>query len=83
MPPWSAHPQLVDHRQNGRTHVFRALVAEDEVVRRTVDDVAEQVFDGDVTAFAAQLLRRGDVDRADLARIRALIEARERELAGD
>ncbi len=66
--------------QQGRAHVYRALVAEDEVVRRTIDDVAQQVFEGDVAAFAAQLLRRSDVSRGDLAKIRALIEAREREL---
>jgi BlaI family penicillinase repressor len=71
---------LVAHRPQGRAHVYRALVAEDEVVRRTVDDVADQVFEGDVTAFAAQLLRRNDVSLGDLERIRALIEAREREL---
>ncbi|MEZ6017627.1 MAG: BlaI/MecI/CopY family transcriptional regulator [Planctomycetota bacterium] len=77
-----ASKQLVEHRQEGRALVYRALIAEDEVVRRTVDEVAEQVFEGDVAAFAAQLLRRGDVNQGDLDRIRALIEARERELEG-
>ena len=71
---------LVVHRQEGRAHVYRALVPEEEVARRTVDEVARQVFEGDVAAFAAQLLRRRDVRLGDLERIRALIEAREREL---
>lgn len=70
----------VAHRLDGRAHVYRALVSEAEVARRAVDDAVEQVFEGDLAAFAAQLLRREDVTAADLARIRALIEAREREL---
>lgn len=74
---------LVAHRLVGRAHHFRALVTEEQVTRRAVDAAVEQVFEGDLTAFAAQLVRREDVTAADLARIRALIEARERELERD
>ena len=71
---------LVTHVRDGRQYIYSASVSEEEVVSKTVDDVATQVFDGDVAAFAAQLLSRKDVAKGDLARIRALIEAREREL---
>ena len=71
---------LVTHRREGRALVYRAAVTEADVSQRAVDDALDQVFEGDVAAFAAQLLRRRDVERGDLERIRALIEAREREL---
>ena len=71
---------LVAHRKEGRALVYRAAVSEEEVSRQAVDDALDQVFEGDVAAFAAQLLRRRDVEKGDLERIRALIEAREREL---
>lgn len=71
---------LVSHVREGRQFVYSPSVTEDEVVERAVDDVAEQVFQGDLTAFAARLLSREDVARGDLERIRALIEAREKEL---
>lgn len=71
---------LVAHRKEGRALVYRAAVSEGDVSERAVDDALDQVFEGDVAAFAAQLLRRRDVERGDLDRIRELIEAREREL---
>lgn len=71
---------LVTHRKQGRALVYRATVSEEDVSRRAVDDALDQVFEGNVAAFAAQLLRRRDVEKGDLERIRALIEAREREL---
>jgi BlaI family penicillinase repressor len=72
---------LIAHRIDGRAYVYRALVAEADIAERALDATVQQVFEGDLEAFTAQLLRRSDVSAADLARIRALIEARERELA--
>jgi hypothetical protein len=44
--------------------------------------VAEGLFAGDVATLVSELLSSRDVDRGDLAKVRALIEAKERELAG-
>ncbi|MCA9002145.1 MAG: BlaI/MecI/CopY family transcriptional regulator [Planctomycetes bacterium] len=71
---------LVTHSRAGRQHIFRATVSEDRVVNQTLDQVTEEVFGGSVGAFAAQLLSRKDVKADDLAKIRALLETREREL---
>ena len=72
--------ELVTHDREGRQHMFRALVTEESVVTQTLDQVTDEVFSGDVTAFAAQLLARKDVKADDLAKIRTLLESREREL---
>ncbi|MEZ6004078.1 MAG: BlaI/MecI/CopY family transcriptional regulator [Planctomycetota bacterium] len=73
---------LVAHRKQGRQFVYRATTSESEILAQTVGQVQEEVFEGDIAAFAAQLLRQDSVGRADLERIRKLIEARERELEG-
>ncbi len=71
---------LVTHEREGRQHMFRALVTEESVVSQTLDQVTDEVFSGDVAAFAAKLLTRKDVKADDLAKIRTLLETREREL---
>lgn len=71
---------LVTHEREGRQHMFRALVTEESVVSQTLDQVTDEVFSGDVAAFAAKLLTCKDVKADDLAKIRTLLETREREL---
>ncbi len=71
---------LVTHEREGRQHLFRALVTEEAVLSQTVDQVTDEVFSGDVTAFAAQLLSRKDVSNNDLEKIRALLDTRQSEL---
>jgi hypothetical protein len=43
---------------------------------------SDALFDGDVAAIMSHLLSASDVDQAELARVKALIEAKERELRG-
>ncbi len=71
---------LVTHEREGRQHLFRALVTEEAVLSQAVDQVTDEVFSGDVTAFAAQLLSRKDVSNDDLTKIRALLDTRQSEL---
>lgn len=76
---------LVTHRVDGRQYVYRAAVTEPEVRRTLVSDMsalADELFGGDVAALVSHLLTARDVDGNDLARVKALIEARERELRG-
>ena len=72
--------QLIAHSKDGRQFRYHALVTEQEVAERSVAEVHEVVFQGDLSAFAAQLLARHDVNAEDLARIKKMIAAREREL---
>lgn len=74
---------MVTHRVDGRHYVYRGEVSELEVRRSLVSDMralADELFDGDVAALVSHLLTARDVDGEDLARVRTMIEAREREL---
>jgi predicted transcriptional regulator len=76
---------LVVHRAEGRQYVYRAAVPEADVRQSVVKEftaLAGDLFDGDVAALVSHLITARDVDRTDLARIRAMIAARERELRG-
>ena len=77
---------LIAHRTEGRQFLYRALVTEQEVRRSAVEGIrefADDLFRGDVVALVSHLLTASDVDPADLARVKALIEAKERELKGE
>lgn len=70
----------ITHRSEGRQFVFRALVAEDEVRRSMLAQITDRLFTGDVPALIHQLLDEREISRGDLDEVRALIEAKEREL---
>jgi predicted transcriptional regulator len=70
---------VVTHRVEGRTHIYRARLAEEDMRRGLLGRVSA-AFSGDVAALLAQLLDEHDVNAEDLARVRALIAAKEREL---
>jgi predicted transcriptional regulator len=76
---------LVTHRTDGRVYVYRAAVEESQVKRSVVSEfteLADRLFAGDVAELVTQLLSERDVDAADLAKVRAMIEQREAELKG-
>ena len=73
---------LVSHRLEGRQFVYRAAVEEGEVRRNAVTDVVERVFAGDASAMVNHLLREGEFDPDDLADLKRMIAAKERELGG-
>ena len=76
---------VVTHRTEGRQYVYRAQVEEARVRRSMVSefsDMADRLFAGDLTEMVTQLLDESDVDAADLARVREMIERREAELRG-
>ncbi len=70
---------VVTHGTRGRQYVYRSLVSEDEVRRSMVDDFTERVFQGDLPALVSHLLSEKDISPGDLAKVKALIEAREDE----
>jgi BlaI family penicillinase repressor len=73
---------LVGHRADGRQFVYRARVTEQTVRKTMVSELTELLFAGDVTELMSHLLAGRDVDTDDLARVRRLIEAKERESGG-
>jgi BlaI family penicillinase repressor len=73
---------IVAHRVQGRQYVYRALLSEAAARAQALGEVTEGHFEGDIATLVSQLLSSRDVRRGDLARVKALIEAKERELKG-
>ncbi len=71
---------LLAHERAGRQFVYRALVSEEDVRQSAAGTVAERVFQGDVPDFVSHLLNARDITPEALARVKALIEAKERDL---
>lgn len=69
----------VAHERRERTFVFRPLVGESEVTRSAAQDMVARVFQGSISGLVAHLLEHEEVDPAEMARLRALIEAKSRE----
>ena len=70
---------LVTHRASGRHYLYRPLVSEEEVRRSMVSVLAERLFEGDVAALVSHLVNAREINPGDLARVKQLIEAKERE----
>ena len=70
---------LVSHRIDGRQFVYRALVSEEEANRAMVRELADRLFTGDIPELLNHLLSEREMEPGDLARIKALIEAKERD----
>jgi BlaI family penicillinase repressor len=71
---------LVAYRTEGRQYVYRAVLQERDARRHAVAEVTKGLFAGDVTAMVSQLLSAHELRPGDLARVRALIDAKEQEL---
>ena len=74
---------VLAHRRQGRQHVYRALVDEVQVRRSKVRDLTEVLFGGDSAALVSHLVRSDDIDEAELARIRELLNDRARDGEGE
>lgn len=71
---------VVAHRSEGRIYRYRACLSEEEARRSMVGGLAGRLFGGDVTALVSHLLGGERVGAGELARIREMIDRREREL---
>ena len=74
---------LVTHRSEGRKHVYRATVTEEEVQSALLDAVTEGVFGGDVGALVSHLLQAREVSPGDLATVRELLARMEEQQESD
>lgn len=70
---------VVDHRTEGRKFIYRPLISEGQVRRSMVSDLTSQLFRGDVAALVNHLLAEHDMGPQELAQLRELIDAHERE----
>ena len=69
---------LVAHRAAGRHYMYRPLVSEEQVRRSMVSALADRLFEGDVAALVSHLVSAREIEPGDLARVKRLIEERER-----
>jgi len=69
---------VVDHRAEGRRFIYRPTVSEGQVRRSMVSDLTSQLFRGDALALVNHLLSE-DIDARELAQLRKLIAAKEKE----
>jgi predicted transcriptional regulator len=70
---------VLTHRSEGRQYVYRPLVSRGQVRRSRLAELVDQFFRGNPAELAYHLLDQSEVGEEDLERIRALIEAKERQ----
>ena len=69
----------VAHRAEGKAFIYRPALGQDQVSRSMVTDLARRLFAGDVTLMVSHLLDGCEVSPQELARLKALIQQKERE----
>mgnify|MGYP000911185028 CR=1 FL=1 len=70
---------LVAHREEGRTYLYRALAAPEDVHRSAGRHFVERLFEGSLADAVSHLLTTREVSREELDRLEKLIrEARRR-----
>jgi predicted transcriptional regulator len=62
------------HRVEGKAHVFYPAVAQDHVIKRSVNDFLERLFGGDAIPLVQHLAEHGRIDADDLERLKKLVE---------
>ena len=69
---------LVRHRVEGRTFIYTALVAEEQVSRKMTDHLLERLFQGSLAGMVSHLLSTREVSEAELAELERMIAERKR-----
>ncbi len=71
---------IVAYRIEGRQYVYRAVLNERDAREHALVDVTQGLFEGDIATMVSQLLSSHELRPGDLARVKALVEAKEQEL---
>lgn len=71
---------IVTYRSEGRQYVYRAVLREEDARQHALVEVTKGLFAGDVPTMVSQLLSSHELRPGDLARVREMIDAKEREL---
>lgn len=69
---------LVKHRLEGRSFIYKAGVAADEVTRSMADHLVDRLFEGSLADTVNHLLSTREVSREELAQLERLIAERKR-----
>jgi BlaI family penicillinase repressor len=65
---------LVRRDESTRPHVFRAAVAENQVKRRLVNDLLDDVFEGSAMSLVMQALSAKPASAEDVRKLRELLD---------
>ena len=65
---------VLDHRRQGRAHVFRPTVTQNEVRKNMVRELAENLFEGKPSQLISHLLLSSQVDPDELRRMRQVLD---------
>lgn len=69
----------VTHEKDGRAFVFAARVGEEDARRSALSHLLGRLFDGSPSLLLLNLLEQEPVDAQEIARLKQLIESREKE----
>jgi BlaI family transcriptional regulator, penicillinase repressor len=69
---------LVEHRVEGRSFIYRACVAENDVGLGMAEHVLDRLFDGSLADMMSHLLTAREVDPGELSRLFRLITEHKR-----
>jgi len=70
---------FVESEKRGRAHLFRPTVSRDDLLGRSLEELAARVCDGSSMPLLLNLVRSGQFSSAEVARFRELLN----ELEGD
>jgi BlaI family transcriptional regulator, penicillinase repressor len=65
---------VLDHRRQGRAHVFRPTVTQVDVRRNMVRELADNLFGGKASQLMGHLLLSGNLDQDELRSMRQALE---------
>jgi BlaI family transcriptional regulator, penicillinase repressor len=65
---------VLDHRRQGRAHVFRPTVTQIDVRRNMVRELADNLFEGKASQLMGHLLLSGNLDSEELRLMRQALD---------
>lgn len=65
---------FVEHSEEGRTYIYRALVREDEIASSAVGGVVKRYFGNSAGSLALKLVAQEKPSKEELVRLKALID---------
>ena len=68
----------VKHTESGRAYLYEPLIEREAASQRAVQQLLRRFFDGSAAQLALKLLEDTQIDRAELERLRAQIQAKGR-----